>query len=76
MVKGKEVILGNERLMADREIDFGELLAKRRGSQPTGKTPMFVAVGGDAAGIIAVADTVKEHSKEAVAGLKALDSRS
>ncbi len=37
-----------------------------------GKTPMFVAVDNKAAGIIAVADTLKEHSKEAVTGLKAL----
>jgi Cu+-exporting ATPase len=37
-----------------------------------GKTPMFVAVDARPAGVIAVADTPKEHSREAVAGLQAL----
>ena len=72
VVKGKEIILGNERLMADREIDFKDQLVKAEKISAHGKTPMFVAVDGKAAGIIAVADTVKEHSKEAVARLKAL----
>ena len=72
VVKGKEIILGNERLMADRKIDFKNLLVEAEKLSAHGKTPMFVAVDGKAAGIIAVADTVKEHSKEAVAGLKAL----
>jgi Cu+-exporting ATPase len=72
VLKGKEVILGNERLMSDRKIDFGKLLKEAERLSALGKTPMFVAVDGNAAGIIAVADTVKEHSKEAVAGLKAL----
>ncbi|MCK9418403.1 MAG: heavy metal translocating P-type ATPase [Nitrospirae bacterium] len=72
MLKGKEIILGNERLMSGRKIDFGKLLIEAERLSTLGKTPMFVAVDGEAAGIIAVADTVKEHSKEAVAGLKAL----
>ena len=72
VVKGKEIILGNERLMADRKIDFKNLLVQAEKLSAHGKTPMFVAVDGKAAGIIAVADTVKEHSKEAVAGLNAL----
>jgi P-type Cu+ transporter len=72
MIKGKEIILGNERLMTDRKIDLAKLLAAGEGLAANGKTPMFVAVNQRAAGIIAVADTVKEHSKEAVAGLKAI----
>lgn len=72
MLKGKEVILGNERLMADRKIDFGKLLTEAKKLSALGKTPMFVAIDNKAEGIIAVADTLKEHSKEAVAGLKAL----
>ncbi len=72
MVQGKEIILGNERLMTGRKIDFGKLLIEAERLSTLGKTPMFVAVDGRAAGIIAVADTVKEHSKEAVAGLREL----
>jgi Cu+-exporting ATPase len=72
VVNGKEIVLGNERLMADRQIDFKTMLAKAEVLSAHGKTPMLAAVDGKAAGIIAVADTVKEHSNVAVAGLKAL----
>ncbi|MGE5173534.1 MAG: copper-translocating P-type ATPase, partial [Betaproteobacteria bacterium] len=72
MLHGKEIILGNERLMAEQRIDFGKLLAESGKLSAGGKTPMFVAVDHKAAGIIAVADTLKEHSKEAVTGLKNL----
>jgi Cu+-exporting ATPase len=72
VMNGREIILGNERLMSDRKIDFNNLLLDAEKLSAHGKTPMFVAVDGKASGIIAVADTVKEHSKEAVAGLKAL----
>ena len=72
MLKGKEVILGNERLMSERHIDFGTFHARAEQLSSRGKTPMFVAIDNKAAGIIAVADTIKEHSKEAVTGLTAL----
>jgi len=72
MVKGKEVVLGNEKLMADRKIGFASLFSDAERLSLSGKTPMFVSVDSKAAGIIAVADTPKEHSKEAVAGLRAL----
>jgi Cu+-exporting ATPase len=71
-LKGKEVILGNERLMSERHIDFGKFHAEAEQLSSRGKTPMFVAIDNTAAGIIAVADTIKEHSKEAVTGLTAL----
>ena len=72
VVYGKEILLGNERLMSDRGIDFGSFHANAEELSAHGKTPMFVAVAGKAGGIIAVADTLKEHSKEAVRELKAL----
>ncbi|MDA8100249.1 MAG: heavy metal translocating P-type ATPase [Nitrospiraceae bacterium] len=71
-VRGAEVVLGNEKLMTDRRVDVGRLRAEGERLSGQGKTPMFVAVNGRAAGIIAVADTVKEHSAEAVATLKRL----
>jgi Cu+-exporting ATPase len=58
--------------MQDRGIDFGLLQNDAAALSSRGKTPMFVALDGKPAGIIAVADTPKEHSKEAVAGLQAL----
>jgi Cu+-exporting ATPase len=72
VLKGKEIVLGNERLMTERKIDFGKLLKEAERLSSLGKTPMFVAIDHKAEGIIAVADTVKDHSQEAVAGLKAL----
>jgi Cu+-exporting ATPase len=58
--------------MKDRKVDFGSLISDAESLSAHGKTPMFVAIDGKAAGIIAVADTPKEHSKEAVTNLKAL----
>jgi Cu+-exporting ATPase len=69
---GREIILGNERLMAERSIHFGRLYIDAEKLSSHGKTPMFVAIDNKAAGIIAVADTLREHSKEAVAELKSL----
>ncbi|HEX9020517.1 MAG TPA: heavy metal translocating P-type ATPase, partial [Nitrospirota bacterium] len=72
MVHGREIILGNERLMTAKNIDFEKLLSQAEGLSAHGKTPMLVAVDKKAAGIIAVADTPKEHSKEAVAEMKSI----
>lgn len=71
-VSGKEIILGNEQLMSGRKIEFTRFMPQAEALSAQGKTPMFVAVDNQAAGIIAVADTLKEHSQEAVAGLKEL----
>lgn len=71
-INGKEVLLGNEKLMTDRGIDISGLKSEGERLSSQGKTPMFMAVNGTAAGIIAVADTVKEHSKEAVEKLREL----
>jgi Cu+-exporting ATPase len=71
-VSGKAVLLGNERLMKEHGVSLGKLGSTSDALSARGKTPMFVAVDGKAAGIIAVADTLKEHSKEAVAALQGL----
>jgi Cu+-exporting ATPase len=65
-VDSKRVLLGNLRLMEERKIALNGLAAKAELLSGEGKTPMFLAVDGRAAGIIAVADTLKENSKEAV----------
>jgi len=69
---GRELLLGNRRLMTQRNVDFGPLLAEAEKLENDGKTAMLVAVDGKAAGIVAVADTLKENSKIAVARLKEL----
>ena len=63
------VLLGNARLMQESGIPLGELAEKAEGFASQGKTPVFVAVDGEAAGVIAVADTLKDHSVEAVRAL-------
>jgi len=67
---GQHVLLGNLKLMQDRKISLGDLEQKAYDFAVAGKTPMFVAVGTKSVGIIAVADTLKEHSIEAVKTLK------
>jgi P-type Cu+ transporter len=71
-VEGRKVLLGNAKLMAGQAVALGRLELEAQRLADDGKTPMFMAVDGVAAGIIAVADTVKEDSKAAIATLKAL----
>ncbi len=71
-VDGRLVLLGNAKLMRDRDIDLGDLEKKSSELAEGGKTPMFVSVDGKIAGIVAVADTVKEDSRESIARLKSL----
>ncbi|MFH1087024.1 MAG: heavy metal translocating P-type ATPase [Chloroflexota bacterium] len=68
--EGKEVLVGNRRLMLASSVSIDGLEQTLQGFEAQGKTAMIVAVEGKAAGIIAVADTLKEHSAEAVADLK------
>jgi Cu+-exporting ATPase len=71
-VDGKQVMLGNERLMNDEAVAVGDLKQKAGALSEQGKTPMFVSVDGKIAGIIAVADTLKEDSVNAVKALRNL----
>jgi Cu+-exporting ATPase len=65
----KRILLGNLRLMEERKVFLNGLLKKAEQLSNEGKTPMFLAVEGEVAGIIAVADTLKENSKKAVEAL-------
>jgi len=65
-IDSRRVLLGNLRLMEERNVILNGLPAKGELLSGEGKTPMFVAVDGVGGGIIAVADTVKENSKKAV----------
>ena len=56
--------------MHDRGIEIQELEPKAEALSEDGKTPMFLALDGRPAGIMAVADTLKENSKEAVRALR------
>jgi Cu+-exporting ATPase len=69
-VNGKRVLLGNIKLMRDRSVDVEDLEKESQQLADDGKTPMYVAVDNTAAGIVAVADTVKPDSRAAIARLK------
>lgn len=70
--RGRSVLLGNRKLMADRRIAIGPLDAAATEFEEDGKTVMFAAVDGRPAGLVAVADTLKEHSVEAIRQLRRL----
>ncbi|NWQ39982.1 copper-translocating P-type ATPase [Bacillus sp. EB106-08-02-XG196] len=63
---GKNILLGNRKLMVESEISLKDLEVTSDRLAGEGKTPMYVAIDGQMAGIIAVADTVKENSKKAI----------
>ncbi|MGH7409455.1 MAG: heavy metal translocating P-type ATPase, partial [Candidatus Methylomirabilis sp.] len=72
VVEGKEILLGNLRLMEERGIELAGMDKQAETLSTQGKTPMFVAADGRLLGMIAVADTLKPHSKAAVAALHRL----
>ncbi|HZC69051.1 MAG TPA: heavy metal translocating P-type ATPase, partial [Nitrospirales bacterium] len=72
MVQGQPVRVGNLRLMEVEGLRVAGLEAETTRLDEAGLTPMFVAVGGTVVGVIAVADTVKKHAREAVSALKAM----
>ncbi|TAK35974.1 MAG: copper-translocating P-type ATPase [Chloroflexota bacterium] len=72
---GRQVLLGNRKLMAERGITLDMLVAEAERLESEGKTAMFVAVDGMPSGIVAVADTLKETSAQAVAELHRMGLR-
>lgn len=69
-VQGKDIYLGNRRLMDRERISIEEIKEVLDKLERDGKTAMIMAVQEELCGIIAVADGVKEHSKEAIDELK------
>ena len=69
-IEDKRILLGNYKLMKDKNINLKNLLATSEELASKGKTPMFIAIDEKIAGIIAVADTVKETSKKAIETLQ------
>ena len=65
-IQGKQILLGNKKLMIEKTIDVSSLSETSDQLAYDGKTPMYMAIDGQLAGIIAVADTVKESSKKAI----------
>lgn len=65
-IDGKKVIKGNEKMMKKEKIDISKLAHQAENYAKEGKTPVYVAVDGKSAGIIAIADTMKEDSRVAI----------
>jgi Cu+-exporting ATPase len=59
--------------MEENGISFKELEAEMRTFEENGKTAMLVAIGAETIGLVAVADTLKENSREAIETLKKMD---
>ncbi|MGX4687665.1 heavy metal translocating P-type ATPase [Streptomyces sp. JNUCC 63] len=72
VVAENHVLVGNAALMAAHGVDVAALAGTADREAAAGRTPMFVAVDGVPAAVLAVADTVKPESAEVVAQLKAL----
>jgi Cu+-exporting ATPase len=71
-IEKTKVVLGNKKLMNDRKIDLAEFETVSDTLALEGKTPMYVAIDEKLSGIIAVADTIKYSSVEAIKTVKSM----
>lgn len=72
-IDSKDIYVGNRKLMREQGITIDSIEEQLLTLERQGKTAMLVAIDGAIGGIIAVADTVKETSKQAIDELKAMD---
>ncbi|WP_078593136.1 heavy metal translocating P-type ATPase [Evansella clarkii] len=70
IVEDKEVLIGNMKLMKENGIETLEAVRQADQLADDGKTPMYIAIDGECAGVIAVADTVKKDSVRAIKEMK------
>ncbi|MBX3063329.1 MAG: cadmium-translocating P-type ATPase [Anaerolineae bacterium] len=71
-VRGRLVLIGNQKLMNDRGISFAEQLTQASSLSGAGRTVIYVAVDGRAAGIVAIADQIRAGAKDVVKSLNDL----
>ncbi len=69
-VENRRMLIGNARLMEEQSVDVAPLREDAERLSQQGKTAMLVAIDGKAAGIVAVADTIKAGSRDAVTSLR------
>ncbi|MEH7107271.1 heavy metal translocating P-type ATPase [Bacillus sp. JJ1764] len=70
VVEGKQLLVGTRKLMEQYNISISRILPQMEELEKTGKTAMLTAIDGKYAGMVAVADTIKETSKTAIERLK------
>jgi Cu2+-exporting ATPase len=71
-VRGRRVVVGNQRLLRREDVDLGQLGAAREEMAAGGRTVVLVAVDGEPAGLIGIADAARDTSPAAVAALHEL----
>ena len=72
LIDKRDILLGNKKLMNEKNIDISSVNLQADQLATDGKTPMYIAVDNKLAGIIAVADTVKPSSQKAIETLHAM----
>jgi Cu+-exporting ATPase len=70
-IETRRVAIGNLKLLESLSVDPGPLTAKADGLRQSGQTVMFAAVDGQAAGLVGVADPIKESARDAIRALHA-----
>jgi P-type Cu+ transporter len=69
-VEGRSILVGSTSLMRDHGVFEDGLSPELERLSGEGKTPVLVAVDGEVAGVVAVADTIREEAREAIDGLE------
>ncbi|MBO8138081.1 MAG: copper-translocating P-type ATPase [Desulfotomaculum sp.] len=72
-INEKKVVVGTSKLLNEQGIDISILAGKAEMMEKQGKTAIYAAAGGKLQGILAVSDTVKDNSREAVEELKKMN---
>jgi P-type Cu+ transporter len=70
VLQGRTLLLGNMKLMKDRNVAVGDAESRAQEFAAQGKTAIFAALGGKLAGVLAVADTIKPESPAAVEAMR------
>ncbi len=72
-VDGRDLLIGNARLMSNRNVEIASMRDEINRLASEGRTPMIVAIDGELGGVIAVADTVRDSARLAVRRLREAD---
>src|SRR3546814_6850610 len=75
VVDDKAIVLGNTSFLEEYDVDLGALAEAADRLRADGATAIYIAVNGKAAGVIAIADPVKETTGEALAALDRKSTR-
>lgn len=69
-IEGRTIVIGNQRILTDAGIDMARFAAEAERMRADGATAIFVAIDGQAAGLLAIADRIKTTTPDAIRALK------